>query len=108
MSPALDIPPEIARLEPLARDAFVLPTNAAVGAHRAEDPGALGYDVLGGGMYADKLSDAPCVYFRGNSLGPMPKLSKQRVEEELDIWAKRCVAAWTGVADGSDQSCIVL
>ncbi|KAL1707796.1 pyridoxal phosphate-dependent transferase [Schizophyllum commune] len=73
MSPALDIPPEIARLEPLARDAFVLPTNAAVGAHRAED------------------LDAPCVYFCGNSLGPMPKLSKQRVEEELDIWAKSAV-----------------
>ena len=51
---------------------------------------------------ADKPIDAPCVYFCGNSLGPMPKLSKQRVEEELDIWAKRCAEAYTDMAEVTD------
>ena len=35
----------------------------------------------------------------------MPKLSKQRVEEELDIWAKRCAEAYVGMAEVSDATC---
>ncbi|TRM61904.1 pyridoxal phosphate-dependent transferase [Schizophyllum amplum] len=70
---AAPVPAEYERLEPLAGDSFVLPTNSAVGAHRATE------------------QDAPCIYFAGNSLGPMPKLSKQRVEEELAIWGERAV-----------------
>jgi kynureninase len=35
----------------------------------------------------------PLIYFAGNSLGPMPKLARQVVEEELDNWAKLGVDA---------------
>jgi kynureninase len=33
--------------------------------------------------------DETCTYLCGNSLGLMPKRSKQRVMEELDAWGKR-------------------
>ena len=33
--------------------------------------------------------DETCTYLCGNSLGLMPKRSRQRVMEELDAWGKR-------------------
>ncbi|TDL27356.1 kynureninase, partial [Rickenella mellea] len=37
--------------------------------------------------------DEPCTYLCGNSLGALPKLAKQRVEEELQTWGNTAVEA---------------
>lgn len=35
----------------------------------------------------------PCLYFCGNSLGLMPKITKKFLNEELDVWASRYVTS---------------
>ncbi|EPT06127.1 hypothetical protein FOMPIDRAFT_1021190 [Fomitopsis schrenkii] len=43
------------------------------------------------GAVAPELADESCTYLCGNSLGVLPKRSKQYVEEELQVWAARGV-----------------
>ncbi|KZT31819.1 kynureninase [Sistotremastrum suecicum HHB10207 ss-3] len=57
------------------RDRFVLPTNRSVSASEVS---------------ADHLDD-PCTYLCGNSLGPLPKRSRELVLNELDRWASLAV-----------------
>ncbi|KAH9934629.1 kynureninase [Fomitopsis serialis] len=57
------------------RDEFVIPTNAQMKATAV----------------APELENEPCTYLCGNSLGVLPKRSKQLVEEELQVWATRGV-----------------
>ncbi|TRM61910.1 pyridoxal phosphate-dependent transferase [Schizophyllum amplum] len=61
------------RLAPLADGAFFLPTNRDIDAYRNPD------------------QDATATYVCGASLGPFPKRSKVRLDEELDIWQKQVV-----------------
>ncbi|KAG8954725.1 Kynureninase (L-kynurenine hydrolase) [Tulasnella sp. 424] len=53
------------------RKEFKLPTNKGIKATAVQDD----------------LQDEPCVYFVGNSLGPLSKRSQELLNEELDIWA---------------------
>ncbi|KAH9842665.1 kynureninase [Rhodofomes roseus] len=57
------------------RDEFIIPTNAQMKAT----------------TLAPALADQPCTYLCGNSLGVLPKRSKQLVEEELQVWGTRGV-----------------
>lgn len=36
--------------------------------------------------------DEPCIYFVGNSLGPLPNRARKLLNEELDVWATTWVA----------------
>lgn len=40
---------------------------------------------------SNEKSDEECTYLCGNSLGLMPKRSRQLVNEEFDAWGKRSV-----------------
>ncbi|EKM55401.1 uncharacterized protein PHACADRAFT_161382 [Phanerochaete carnosa HHB-10118-sp] len=57
------------------RDDFVIPTNKTMKATRV----------------SEALLDQTCTYLCGNSLGAMPKRSRQLVQEELDVWGTRGV-----------------
>ncbi|KAI8872511.1 kynureninase [Ramicandelaber brevisporus] len=70
--------------DPLAnlRSEFSIPTVAQVTLHLSSStPDA-----------ADSASkEQPCIYLCGNSLGLLPKRSRERVNEELDVWGSRGV-----------------
>ncbi|KAG8996912.1 Kynureninase (L-kynurenine hydrolase) [Tulasnella sp. JGI-2019a] len=53
------------------RKEFILPTNRGIGATKV----------------AQDLQDEPCTYFVGNSLGPLPKRSRELLNEEINVWA---------------------
>ncbi|KAG9121038.1 Kynureninase (L-kynurenine hydrolase) [Ceratobasidium sp. 392] len=53
------------------RDEFRLPTNAGIKAD----------------LVPQELKDAPCRYFVGNSLGPLPKRAQKILSEEVEVWA---------------------
>ncbi|KIP09114.1 hypothetical protein PHLGIDRAFT_126566 [Phlebiopsis gigantea 11061_1 CR5-6] len=57
------------------RDEFVIPTNRSMKASRVPD----------------SLLDDTCTYLCGNSLGILPKRSRQLVQEELEVWGTRGV-----------------
>ncbi|KAL1745625.1 pyridoxal phosphate-dependent transferase [Schizophyllum fasciatum] len=58
------------RLAPLSDDGFFLPTNRDIDAYMRPDQ---------------------ATYVCGASLGPFPKRSKLRLDEELDVWQKKVV-----------------
>ncbi|GJE87207.1 kynureninase [Phanerochaete sordida] len=57
------------------RDEFVIPTNKSMKATRVPEA----------------LLEQTCTYLCGNSLGAMPKRTRQHVEEELTVWGTRGV-----------------
>ncbi|CCA69230.1 related to BNA5-kynureninase, required for biosynthesis of nicotinic acid from tryptophan via kynurenine pathway [Serendipita indica DSM 11827] len=57
------------------KDDFVIPLNLDIGASKLSPEDA----------------SKPCVYLCGNSLGLLPKRTKQLISEELDVWGKRAV-----------------
>ncbi|CAL1704841.1 unnamed protein product [Somion occarium] len=74
------------------RDQFILPTYRSMKASKVPE----------------NDQDSPCTYLCGNSLGLLPKRSKQLVEEELAVWGTRAVEGhfdhpydrpWMNIAD---------
>jgi kynureninase len=73
-------------LAPL-RNEYILPTMADIGvtATSSSSSSASSADPT-----PESLSE-PALYLCGNSLGPLPKRSKQLLHEEIDVWGKRGV-----------------
>ena len=73
---------QLDRNDPLAsmREGYILPTMADV--CEASALGAAG---------TENAADAPSLYMCGNSLGPLSKLSKQLLTEEMDAWGRKAV-----------------
>lgn len=80
---------ELDRRDPLAwtRDEFELPLRKDSGAEGESCPSVATRPELTT-RYA---GEGELVYLCGNSLGLLPKKARTLMQEELDVWSKRCV-----------------
>lgn len=67
-------------------DEFILPTNKAMGATRLLDTAGRSRCRWIASELTIYTADSPCIYFVGNSLGPLSKRSETLLKEELGVW----------------------